>query len=68
MLIDEHLTWEELITVLENEVSKNLGLPYRARMVLDSVALKNLHFSFMHSYLNYGNIVLASTSTTKLKH
>ena len=37
------------------------------RMVLDSTALKNLYFPFIQSYLNYGNIVLASTSTTKLK-
>ena len=55
MLIDEHLTWKERITVIENKVSKN------------STALKNLYFSFIHSYLNYGNIVWASTSRTKLK-
>ena len=67
MLIDEHLTGKEHITVTENKVSKNLGLLYRARKVLDSTALKNLHFSFIHSYLNYGNIVWDSTSTTKLK-
>ena len=57
VLIDEHLTWKEHITVIENKSSKNLGLLCRARSVLDSTALKNLHFFFMHSYLNYGNIV-----------
>ena len=31
------------------------------------MALKNLYFSFIHSYLNYGNTVWTSTSTTKLK-
>ena len=67
MLIDEHLTWKKHITVIENKVSKNLGILYRARRVLDSTALKNLYFSFIHSYLNYGNIVWASTSRTKLK-
>ena len=67
VLIDEHLIWEEHITVVENKVSKNLGLLHRARRVLDSTALKNLYFSFIHSYLNYGNIVWARTSTTKLK-
>ena len=55
------------ITVIENKVSKNLGILYRARRVLDSTALKNLYFSFIHSYMNYGNIVWASTSRTKLK-
>ena len=68
VLIDEHLTWKEHITVIENKVSKNLGLLHRARRVLDSTALKNLYFSFIHSCLNYGNAVCASTSTTKLKN
>ena len=67
MLIDGHLTWKEHIAVIENKVSKNLGFLHRARRVLERTALKNLYFSFMHSYLNYGNIVWASTSTAKLK-
>ena len=57
VLIDKHLTWKEHITVTENKASKNLGLLYRARRVLDSAALKNLSISLIHSYLNYGNIV-----------
>ena len=44
VLIDEHLTWKEHITVIENKVSKNLGLLYRARRVLDSTTLKNMFF------------------------
>ena len=69
VLIDEHLTWKEHISVIsiEDKISKNLGVLYRARRVLDSTALKNLYFSFIHSYLNYGNIVWVSTSRTKLK-
>ena len=67
VLIDEHLTWKEYITVTENKVSKNLRLLHIARRVLDTKALKHLYFSFMHSYLNYGNIVWVSTSTRKLK-
>ena len=34
---------------------------------VNSTALKNLYFSFIHSYLNYGNIVWGSASRTKLK-
>ena len=67
VLIDEHLTWKDHITVIENKVSKNVGFLHRAKSVLDSTALKNLYFSFIHSYLNYGNIVWASASTAKLK-
>ena len=68
VLTDEHLTWKEHITVFENKVLNNLDLLYRARRVTDSTTLKNLYFSFMHSCLNYGNIVWASTNTTKLKN
>ena len=67
VLSDEHLIWKEHITVIENKISKNLGLLYRAKRVLDNNALKKLYFSFFHSYLNYGNIAWASTSKTKLK-
>ena len=67
VLIDEDLTWKDHITVIENKVSKTLGLLCRARRVLDSAALNNLYFPFIHSYLNYGNIVWASANTTKLK-
>ena len=45
-----------------------MGLLCRFRRVLDSTAIKNLYFSFIHSYLNYGNIVWASTSIAKLKN
>ena len=68
VLIDEHLTWKKHIAVIENKASKNLGLLHRVKGVLDSTALKSLYFSFIHSYLNYGNIVWASASTTKLKN
>ena len=67
VLTDEHLTSKEHIPVIENKISKNLGLLYRAKRVLDNNALKKLYFSFFHSYLNYGNIAWASTSKTKLK-
>ena len=46
VLTDEHLTWKEHITVIENKVSKNLGLLYRARRVLDSTTLKNMFFLY----------------------
>ena len=67
MFIDEHPTWKEHFTVIENKVSKNLGLLHRAKRVLDSTTLNNLYFSFTHGCLNYRNIVWTSTSTTKLK-
>ena len=62
VLFDEHFSWKDHITVIENKISKNLGLLYRAKRVLE-----RLYFSFFHSYLNYGSIAWASTSKAKLK-
>ena len=67
IMLDEHLTWRNHITTIKNKISKNLGLLYKAKRVLNMNALKSLYFSFIHSYLNYGNIVLASVTQTKLK-
>ena len=46
VLFDEHFSWKDHITVTENKISKNLGLLYRAKRVVDSDALKRLYFSF----------------------
>ena len=67
VLIDEHLTCKNRITLIKNKVSKNLGLLYRNRRALDTTSLKNLYFSLIHGYLSYGNIVWTSTSRAKLK-
>ena len=64
IMLDEHLTWRNHITTIENKISKNLGLFYKAKRVLNMNALKSLYFSFIHSYLNYGNIVWASVTQT----
>ena len=55
-------------TITENKVPKNLCLLYRARSVLDTTALKDLYFSFIHSYLKYGDIVWANTKKQASKH
>ena len=43
-----------------------MSLLYRVRRVLDSTALKNLYFPFIHSYLNYGNIEWVITQALKI--
>ena len=74
VLIDKHFTWKEHITVIENKISKALGLLYKPRKVLDSTALKNplyivvfIAVVFLYTHLHYGNIIWASTTTIKLK-
>ena len=67
VLLDENLTWKTHINCIENKISKNLGILYKTRLVLNEHCAKQLYFSFIHSYLNYGNIVWASTNKSKLE-
>ena len=67
VLLDEHLSWKNHISVVENKISKNIGILYRAKNIVSKDGLKTLYFSFVHSYLNYGNIAWGSTTRTKLK-
>ena len=60
ILVDEHLSWIDHINNSENKLSKNF-------LFLNAKAMKNLYFSFFHSYLTYGNIAWYSTSMTIFK-
>ena len=67
IIIDENLTWTNHISTIENKISKNIGILYKAKFLLNQTCLKHIYFAFIHSYLNYVNIAWASTSTNKLK-
>ena len=67
VLVDENLTWIDHITLVENKLSKNLGLLHKPKNYLNKKSMVSLYYSFIHSYLNYGNIAWCSTSMTKLK-
>ena len=65
VLLDENLTWSNHISCIHNKISKNIGLLYKARSYLNRKCLKQLYFSFIHSYLNYANITWGSSPRTK---
>lgn len=67
IIIDENLNWDHHLLFLENKISKNLGIIYRAKPFVNENSLKCLYYSFINSYLQYGNIVWGSTYKTKLK-
>ena len=67
VMVDEHLNWKDHINVIENKLSKTLGLFYKAKQFLNAKAMKSLYFSFIHSYLTYGNVAWCSTSMNKTK-
>ena len=67
VLLDENITWKNHICSVEKKLAKNIGLLYHAKYFLDESSLKTVHFSYIHSYVNYANIAWASTYQTKLK-
>ena len=67
VMLDEHISWNEHIKTIEKKLAKNIGLLYKARVLLDKESLKTIYFSYIHSYLNDTNIAWASTYFTKLK-
>jgi hypothetical protein len=66
ILIDENLSWKAQIDSIKNKISKNIGILYNSAYVLKKPLLKQLYYSFIHSYLTYGNIAWCSTNKTKL--
>ena len=61
VILDENLTWRKNIYIIENKISKNIGLLYKAKFLLSQKCLKSIYFSFVHSYINYANITWAGT-------
>ena len=67
VVIDENITWKKHIEVVENKISKNIGVLCRGSHLLDFKNLLKIYFSFIHIYISYVNIAWASTFKTKLQ-
>ena len=67
VVLDEHLTWKKHIQLIENKISKKVGVLYKTSELINSKCLRGVYFSFIHSYINYANIAWASTNKTNLK-
>lgn len=66
VMIDENLSWKPHICNVSSKIAKSIGILYKTRDILNKKLLTQLYFSFIHSYLNYGNIAWASTHKSKL--
>ena len=67
VMLDEHISWIDHVRTVENKIAKNIGLLYGVSQFLNEDSLKTVYFSYIHSYVNYANIVWASMYATKLK-
>ena len=67
VLLDDCLTWKNHIQMIENKISKNVGILYRAKYLLNQKSMKSIYFSLIHVYINYANIAWSSTNPSKLR-
>ena len=58
-MVDEHLNWKDHINVIENKLSKNLGILHKAKQFSNAKAMRSLYF--------YGNVAWCGTSMNKTK-
>ena len=64
VLINENLYSKKYI---ERKIAKNIGLLYKANPYIDKHLLLSLYHSYIHSYINYGNIAWKCTTRRNLK-
>ena len=66
-MTDENLTWKTHVELVENKISKNVGILSKASCYLNSKSLRSIYFALFHPYINYANISWASINKTYLK-
>ena len=59
--------WNEHLNAIENKVSKNTGILYKYIELINTKGFRSLYYSFIHTFLNYGNLLWGSTHKKKLK-
>ena len=67
ILLDENMSWKEHLKSTENKTAKNIGLTDKGKPYLNKDSLLALYFSYIHSYINYANLVWGSTNRTYLR-
>ena len=48
VMLDEYITWNEHIKTIGKKLAKNIGLSYKARVLLDKESLKTISHIFIH--------------------
>ena len=67
VIIDNKLSWKQHIENIRLKLSKANGILYYLRKFTDIRTLKQIYFSLIHPYLNYGILCWASSPTSNLK-
>ena len=64
--IDKHLKWGQQINHIKSKISKNTGILNKLRYYVNLQMLKQLYYSLIYPYLNYGIMSWGNTYTTHL--
>ena len=67
IIIHENLSWKPHITSTCDKVAKVIGIFSKSRRYLPSVTLKALYNSLFLPYINYYNLIWASTYASYLE-
>ena len=67
VMIDDNLTWKTHVELVENKISKSVGILFKSSRSLNSKSLRSIYFALVDPYINYANIAWASTNKTYLK-
>src|SRR6218665_51956 len=66
VVIDQHLTWEDHISLITKKNSKNIGVIARIRHLLPTIILISLYYTMIFPYLSYCNIVWGASYKSHL--
>ena len=66
MLDDDNLRKDHIHTI-EKKITKNLGLLYCAKLLLNEESFKIIYLPYIRFYLNNANVAQAGTYCTNLK-
>ena len=67
VMLNENISCEEHIRMVESKLVTNIGLYYTARSLYSKKNLLKVFVLHIHSYLNYANMAWTSTYRSKLK-
>ena len=64
--LDEHLNWKTHIAHVQGKLTKNLGILNQLRNYLNLKMLRQLYYTLIYPYLNYGAMCWGNTYQTNL--
>ena len=67
VILDEELSWKSHISNVACKISKSIGIMLRASFYLTKRSLLTLYYSIVYPYIQYCNIVWASTYPNNLR-